>query len=392
MDLKKTIISYPFNEQRHSIFSPIVELLSKKYNFIYDPKSSKVNSTLFKLAKNPFLKIAYYKHIRRFLSIRDIKLLFDKEKNNTALPCDLIFTCGVIPKFNNNYIIDVENVTALSGYDLRRLNKNKIEREFSQGRCKAILAYNDNSKESLISVLNCNKFRDKIKVISFGMKSDHIQKKKHNKINLLFVGSVNNPIDFELKGGIIALEVYAELTKIYRDISFTIRSYIPNWIKKKYGLLPGIKFIQDFVPKEEMKEIFLNSDIVLQPWPGMNLMLNCMNFALPVVAFDAFMMPEMIFEGKTGFLVDSSNIFGNRINVKQYFNNLHLSFLKMYSRKVDTKTIDEFIEKTSRLINDEPLRERMGRNAKMLLEANGRYNLKKNNAMVLSLFKLALTQ
>jgi len=47
-----------------------------------------------------------------------------------------------------------------------------------------------------------------------------------------------------------------------------------------------------------MKELFLSSDVLLEPLPGMDLMIKCMEFGIPAVCFDYECPYEIIINKK----------------------------------------------------------------------------------------------
>jgi len=399
---KKTIALYPFEKERHTLYNDDIALLSKKYNLVYNPiKTRRQILPSFKLTKIYFLRWFYHKFIRGFLRVNDIKFLFKPEKKYTyeaekaeKLPYDLLFSVAKIPPYKNNYIIDFEKIMSLSSFDYNLLDKEYIARKFAEPNCKAILPWYDIAKRSLVETIDCSKFMDKIKVIPFSMKSDKLKKNFNRKnLNLLFVSSTNNPLDFELKGGIIALEVYKVLAKKYKNINFTARAHVPDWVKKKYGNLPRFKLIDHFLPREKLLNLVSEADILLEPIPGTKLMLECMNFAVPAVAFDCWEIPEMIINGKNGFIIDSSFIYGpikTKEQFQKYLKNHHLNYLKMYKRTWPQEVIDEFAEKTSKLIENKKLRIKMAKYAKSLIEPGGKYNINKRRKALLKVIEASL--
>ena len=191
---------------------------------------------------------------------------------------------------------------------------------------------------------------------------------------MLFVSSSNNPLDFEYKGGIIALEIYKNLLKKNKNLEFIIRSNVPKWIKIKYGRLEGLKFIESFLSRKDLEELISSSSLLLEPVPGIQLLLECMKFSLPVISFDYWATPEMVIDKKSGIIIDSSKIFGNKDNIEEYIKNHNLNYLKLYKRKVSKDIINEYSKKTEELLKNKILINKMGRNAKRLTEKGNTYN------------------
>lgn len=372
----KRILFYPM-EKWHSVYNPMIEFLSKHFILTYFTNATPRRNF------NPKMKYLYYKYFRKYVSLGELK----GRKEEKLPKCDLIFASNTIPPFPHKYILSLENVTALGGYDYNRLDKEKIKREFESERCKAIICWNEMAKESLIRTIDCSNFKDKIHIIPFAIKSDKIIK-RHTlfQINLLFVSSINNPYDFESKGGIIALEIYKRLCDKY-FLNFYVRAEVPKWIKKKYGTLRGLTFIDKYLPNQEMKELYLKSDILLEPIPGINVLLESMNYAIPAVAFNFWMTYEMILDGRSGFIIDTKEILGNPANMEDYLKNLNIRWLKLKPTK---RMMDEYAEKVERLISDWALRKEMSKNAKALVSKDGFYSLQQMKFSLLSIFNKAV--
>lgn len=381
MNHKKIIALYPFNEKRHNVYSSTIKILSEKYKIIGNRPLRKKFTLLTRLSSNPHLKIFYHHFIRPFFSKKTFNFTSKNEPN-----CDLIFAFNQIPKTKKNYIVDIEILTALSGYDYKRLNKKKIQEEFEKENCKALILWNKFNYDCLIKNINCKNFMHKIHIIPPSINSDKITKKyNRNKVNLLFVSSLNNPFDFELKGGIIALEVYSELIKKYPNLTFTVRSPISSKIKKKYSKTKGIKFIEKSLSEEELKELFLDSDILLEPIPGVSLILECMNFYIPLILSDYWHLPDFVEEGKTAFIIPFSKITGEKEDKIDYLENFQKNYLNLYKTQINKKVIESFVTKTSKLILNKDLIRKMGQNAKNLLGPKGKYFLEKRNKKLLKI-------
>ena len=386
---QKTIVIYPLKTKLHSIYNPTINLFNKRYTLIYNPQQPKQRLALLKILKNPKIRGFYRKFIRKYFSPEDLRVLSSKREK--APPNDIIFSSNKMPPFKGKFIIDLENVTAISGYDYSRLDKGEVSRRLSDKDCKAIIVWSDFTKKALIKTLDNKSFVKKIKVLPFGITSQKINKNFHRKsLNLLFVSSTNNPLDFELKGGIIALEVYSKLIKKYPGLKFNIRAYAPPWIKKKYGGLKGLNFIEEFLPTPELNKLLLESDILLEPMAGIGLLLECMDYAIPAIIFDYWSLPEMAIHNKNGFVVDSSNILGDKRNLEEYQKNFHIKYMDMYQKVVNPKILEDFYKYTEKLIIDKALRVRMAKYAKNLVKTGNKFSWDKREKAIKSLVDKSL--
>ena len=380
----KKLLIYP-PRQGHTLFKETLLCLGKNYTLINpSEKRSNLDSFSKSFLKKIYLRKFYHEHIRKYLSLNDLRNIF---KNEEEIDCDLILSINSIPPYNKPYILSLEIITALTGYNYQKLDKNKIKRQFENKNCRAIIAWNESAKNSLIKTINCKKFTNKISIVPFSIQSKKIPSKTlhSNQVNILFVSSINNPQDFEFKGGLIALETYRQLVKEYSNLSFTIRAKVPNQIKKEYGSIKGLKIIEEFLPAEAMEKLFLNSDILLVPVPGINLLLDCMNYKLPVVAFDFWVIPEMVINKKTGLLIGCSPIFGKKKDIETFVKNLHLNYFKLCKKNIDSQIINAFYDSTLQLIENKRLRQKMGDNSKKMLEKGGQYNLDSINTKFLKI-------
>jgi len=353
------LIFFPYEQKVNSIYNETFSFLKSNYNFIYAP--SKI-SQLTKLKNNLLIRDSYYfliNVLRKLgLKSKNKEIIFPKES--------LLFCFNQLPPEGYNFILDLEIVIGLSKYDYHKLNKEYLKSRLESKYCKSILCWNNSSYQSLVNLIDCSNFKNKIKIIPFGRKSSKFIKKENKNINLLFVSSVNNPKDFETKGGILALEVYSQLAKKFNNLKFYIRANVPKSIEKKYKNIPGIIFLKKYLSQKEMNSLLKNSDILLEPVPGISLMLECMDYKIVPVSFDYWCIKDMIFNKKSGFLIDSSSIFGKSYN-DLYFKNLKDNYDKLYDLEILKKFIQEYVLKLEKLIYDKKLKKKMGNYQKGLL-------------------------
>jgi len=383
---KKTILLYPSGKW-HSLYNPLIKTLSKKYNLIYNPRESKIKQKILAFLYGfKGLRIFYHKFIRNYINLHKIS-----KTDKPTQEYDLVYASNSLPPFKCNFIMGLEIVSALAGYNFSGLKRQEIKKRLEDPSCKKIICWNKSSYLTLTRTIDCSKFLNKIKIIPFGLASKKINKKIHpENINFLFVSSINNPQDFELKGGLITLESFSKISAHYPNSKLYVRSLIPQKIKRKYEKNDKIIFLENFLSNEEMDKLFSDTDILLEPVPGINLMLDCMNYKIPIIAFDYWVIPEMVHEGKNGLLVSSNNLFGDIKDTENYLKNLHLKYLKLLNPRVCLPFADSFFRKSVKLIENKSLRLKMGRYGKMLLENGGPYSLKSYNRTIFNLIKDAL--
>ncbi|MBU2616342.1 MAG: glycosyltransferase, partial [Nanoarchaeota archaeon] len=252
-------------------------------------------------------------------------------------------------------------------------------------KCKAINCWNQAAYNDLIRIIDCSKFKKKITVIPFAGRNLKLEKKPKKNLILLFVGSINNPVSFRTKGGLIALETYAELAKKHKNIKFFVRANVGKDLIKEYEQIPGLIFLKKYLPEHKMTQLFSCSDIFLEPLPGMDLMAKSMEFGIPVVGFDYECAFETVFNNKTGFLIKSEKLFGNKDNLEEYNKKLNDNYRLLFEKKECLKYVPEFIEKIEILINDRDLLNKMMKAQHSLVEDGGKYSLKERNKKLLKL-------
>ena len=382
-----TLLYYPQSQERHSLFIPTTKLLDDRYNLVYNP-IKKGKSFLTVLRNNYLLRKFYHVFIRNIISLSDLK-----SKESIPEDIDLVLASNQLPPERYPFILDLETVTALSNYNYDKLDREYISNRLEHKDCKSIICWNKASYLSLVSIIDCSMFRRKIKVIPFTIESKPIRKvREKGVINLLFISSTNNPQDFELKGGLITLEVFKHIKAKYPQAQLTVRASVPYKILKQYEDVKDIWYIQEQVNVKELEKIFLRTDILLEPLPGINLLLECMNFKIPVVTFDYWAIPEMVHHGKNGYLIDCQSIFGQPYRIEEYLQEHHINYFKLFSLKssLTDSMLEDYLNKVECLIKNDSLRLQMADYSKSLISEGKMYCLDKRNERLLSIIEMAL--
>jgi glycosyltransferase involved in cell wall biosynthesis len=230
--------------------------------------------------------------------------------------------------------------------------------------------------------------------VHFGMRPKDLTKKKlDDKVTLLFVGSANpyNALNFEEKGGVEVIEAFLELHKKYDRVELVLRSWVPPEIRAKYGGNPDIKILDSLLSKEALARLYLSSEISLFP-AHLNLgmvILEAMSYELPVIARRIYDVPEAVEDMRTGLLLDPLP------TVPYYMwngapNSFDRNFIAIV-RKYRSQLVSQIVEKASLLIEDTPLRKRLGRQARALIE-EGKFSIKNRNMKLKRIFDEAVCE
>ncbi len=215
------------------------------------------------------------------------------------------------------------------------------------------------------------------------------------KVKLLFVGSANRPQYFDHKGGKEALEVFSILNKKYKNLELTMRVSIPHHIKNRYGevlAMENVRLIEEIVPWEVLEREFMTADIFLCPTHEMHntVILDAMSYELPVITTEIGSTGE-IEDGAVGLVVKNSEkvpYFWNGGGLRFIFSlgstPLHHEFLQAI-QTVDPRVVEELVEKTSILVENQELRRKMGKAARYEVE-EGKFSIKQRNETLKRIF------
>lgn len=291
---------------------------------------------------------------------------------------DLIHsTRGILIVNKKPWIIDLEHAVTITNQNFRTIKnplvKKIIEKFFSSTYCKKIMPHTYAAKKTLFHYLDCSKFKDKIEVVYPAIKSLPVKKKwkEKDKITLLFVGKW-----FYWKGGKEVLEAFDILNKKY-DIQLIMKcETVPKEYLEKYKNYPNVKFITSFIPRKELNSLYLNSDIFVFPtyWDSFGIvMLEAMNFYLPIVTTDFFACPEIVEDGKNGFVV----------KIPKYLYNF------LYLKSDKPEIVKQIVKYVSILIENKSLRKEMGNFGKNLIRV-GKFSIKERNKKLKTFYQKAI--
>jgi len=317
-----------------------------------------------------------YKKVREKINIIMQKLRIPRMMPIQSGDFDLIHSSrGIIPLTSKNWVMDIEHVHSFFGLNPRIIRgqhqKKFIERKLKADNCKAILCHCKATREAFFYYLNCKKFKNKIKVL---YPASHIIKMKKipsKKIRILALLSI-----FEAKGGIQILKAFSILEKRNKNIQLIFRSNIPEEIKKKYNSKNIIYMdYSEFIPREELiKKVYSQADIFLYPTFcdsfGYSL-IDALVSKLPIVATNLFAVPEIVKDGKNGFIIDIPGYNLEEGYIQEFFPS-------NFSGEESKEFIQKMVSKLEKLIKSKKLREKMGEESFKLVKT-GKFSIKSRN-------------
>ena len=253
------------------------------------------------------------------------------------------------------WILEAEHVAFCLSYRGEWLESARLrgflERALSSSSCRKIVSSSEAAQRNILRYLNCEGFAEKLVVVPFALPvKPFIRARRDNgSVKLLFVGSINLPGRFYDRGGMQVLESFRILRQRYPDIELVVRSEVPAEVRSQFGGLPGLQILDSPIPAAAVEAEYSSADIFLSPgdhtpWSSI---LEAMSYELPVVATDVFANGELVRNGETGFLVPMANA---------------------RRREPHKDEVEGLVEKVSILVQDAPLRQKMGRASRREVE------------------------
>lgn len=290
---------------------------------------------------------------------------------------------GVMILNKKPWVMDIEDVGSLSNFDYRKLDsfsyRKSILSILNSGWCRKIMPYTLAARRSI-----CQKFPElekKMEVVYPAIHTAKFRKEKHDGTRLLFIST-----RFHEKGGPQILEAFQRLERSY-DVHLTMVTNAPQEFVEKYKSR-NIEFMKPNLSREELfRRFYPGSDIFLflTHFDTFGfVMLEAMNFSLPVIALREYSTPEVVEDGKNGFLIDCRYV---RDNFPQYSTiEERAGFLKAKPQEDVTKAL---VEKCSFLIENEKAMKRMGEAGRRMV-SEGKFSIIQRNRKLKKIYEGAL--
>jgi len=362
----RVYLQYPWKTSDSQYYKSLVDYPPDKVNYVSDSKSVGMITNKASFRIRTFLKIG----LRNFLRFAKISLVNLKE-TNTKEPHDLIHCAHCLSNNDSLWVADFEGVWQMwvMGEQGERSYK-KIKETLLNKNCKKIIAWTETSKREIIS--RFPEVKNKIEIISYAIPSPIFKKEGKKNITLLFISRY-----FYNKGGFHVLEVFDTLTKKYPNVDAIFISDTPKNIEEKYSKNKKIKILPLMPYKKIVEEIYPQADIFVYPGYSDSFgftFVEALAFGLPVVTVDGFARKDIIQNGKTGYVLEKPE-------------NLELERI----RETEKKLIKDIIDKTSLLIENSKLREKMSL-ACLKEVKSGKFSLKERNKKLKRIYEEAIKE
>jgi len=381
----KKIQFYPTIYHLHTAYKTLVTNPPNGYQFI---ESQNKQKHLIIILKESLIFRKLYKLTVSLININFPLYLTRKQKISEDI--DLIFSMGNLYFGDRPWVLDIlDTPSVLSGYKYQIFlkEKEKIEKNLSAKNCKAIICSHETSFKFMEKIFS-DKIRKKLLLIRPAVKlpgnfKGLNQKEKNPNFQILFVGSITNPADFYVKGGLEALECFKTLSKKYENTKLIVRCKIPEEIKKKYSL-KNIIFIEKQMEYKDLINLYIQSDIFLMPSHQYVLMavLEAMSYGLPIVGLDTYAVRDYLEDKRNAFVVKpSKNI---PYDDPSYPTNTRSKEFVSAIKKIDRRVINDLTEKIGILINEPFLKEKMSNESLKII--NKKFSIEKRNKELKKLF------
>jgi len=299
---------------------------------------------------------------------------------------DLVHTTrGILVLNKKPWVIDVEHAGSFVSFNYKQLKSlitsKIIRKSLSSKYCKKILPHSNFSKLSIEKSMDCSKFSDKIEVVYPAIRPCNLKKEKSKSFRMSFHGH-----HFLDKGGLEVLQAYEQLKKRH-NVKLTVKTdNVPQELVAKYADVKWI--INKRLPRDELfKELYVNSAVFVLPSYIDTFgfaVLEAMSAGTPVLTTDVAAFPELVTDGKTGFLIKS--------NLSCWNSDGMFSYDKDFKKKLladKPEIVSQLVEKLSSLIENPKLKEKLGKNARKEIE-EGKFSIKARNQKLKKIYEQAL--
>ena len=167
-------------------------------------------------------------------------------------------------------------------------------------QAKIIFTRSQQTRNSIIHTYDIPS--EKVIAVGAGVNPDMLkqtaERKPEHRFNILFIGK-----EFYRKGGDIVLQAYKPLKEKYPHIQLYMVT--SDSIPKEYAA-PDIHWVQPTWDRNKIRYQYQNADLFVLPsrletWG--DVLLEAMAQAVPCIGVSADAMPEIIEDGKTGYIV-----------------------------------------------------------------------------------------
>ena len=387
----KSILFYGNPSRIHSFLKIQLANPPKGYEFKLAKSTIKTDLLNF-MFNSKKIKIIYKKSLKKILPsnwrYHFFNFLLDSKISSSQ---HLIFSEQILD-INQPWIFEIlDHPTCMTGnnYNLFLKNKKDIEKKLLSPFCKRIIIVNESSLKIMKEHFSSNVTKKCVLLRAGVIPETYKKKLNYKEIKIVFIGSLANPDDFYMKGGLEALESFKIISEKFLGVKLFFRNSVPNEIKKKYSNIPNLYFLDKALDLVQWKNLLKNADICLNPGHVYSLMatLESLNNCLSIIMLDSWGVKDYLKNDYNSILIKpSTNIKGYRNPA--YPTNVRTKEFVSEIKAGDPRVIEDICSALSKLIKDKTLRQRLGsQGRKTILK---KFNLNKRNKALKKIFDYAL--
>jgi glycosyltransferase involved in cell wall biosynthesis len=315
---------------------------------------------------------------------------------------DLYEFVQIVPEYevNKPYIVDIEHFIGLVNFvDPDKKALDKAYKFLANKNCKAVVCLSAAAKKTILLALGKKKYKKiekKVHVVYPAL--PNLYEKYHKKINysvvnpkkgfnMIMLGNMN--IDDTYRKG---LHEILEAAKRLREQKYKINVHLAHnaaaELKKKYNYTWAKFYMPAFKHDEKMWKLFIPADVFIMPTHGDTfgmVFLEALASATPVIAINQFATPELVKNGKTGYLVRSAK----RIMDEHLYSTKTIE--KTYFSKVPEEVVVKDLMAKIKLLYENPkLAKQLGKNALKDFKKGGKFAVETRNEKLAMIYKKAL--
>lgn len=334
-----------------------------RYKFEYNQQKVYEVKSKYKNILSTIVKTKFVNHIGLIQSLQ----VNDKD-------CDYIFSFNRFVNSDKDYVIYLENPTALFHYTLGRnetfLGRRVINKHLYNKHLKAIVCLSKacyNTLDKFYSIPN-DVYVDQIYPLvpkNPDTTLESIEKKSYNNtLKCLYISS-----DFNLKGGREILECYKKLKELgIENITLKVitrKALLDKHILKELEKLPNIEVADFTFSKDQLNKIYNENNILLSPTRQDSfslVVLEAMKSGNVILSTDLYAIPEMVIDNYNGYLIGPKYRFFYRNNMpnKYVWENRKRT---IYSDYIDWEIVNFLFEKITYLYNNRDQLKRLSTNS-----------------------------
>jgi len=366
----------------HTIHSSMVENPPEGVSYIV-PKEKKYLKKMYPV----YARLKGSRVFSRFLGTIKDKLFMDGSPTESV---DLLHYINFVPKEKKGdipYIVDFEHVIGFTDFmqNPEFFEKNVVS-FLKDEECKKIIPLSNAAKKTLKNKMGAeySEIKSKVRVVYPSLplyEGEDFEREEGQKRTFLFVGN-----HVYRKGLHELLEAFSRIPK--EDAVLKVVSVVPPELKEAYQQENIQFFLPQYTHEEILRDFFSKADAFVMPTHrdtfGM-VFLDAMSCGTPVIATNQFAIPELVEDGKTGFLVETK---------KQYLwddNPVFDSRMEKEMMIPEEGLIDALYEKIVYCIKNPEELEGMRKNAKKLfIGPNGKFSIERRNRLLKEIYEEAL--